>query len=142
MAGNNASSVVIVLNAAKSLRAIKADLERLLAASTQPALSKRLESTLKHLRKAIGEFDDDHRGRVTAVVFISSALRDLEDIMDRGLLNGPTAQSLLRRLTGVSWLLAMQEQGDAATILQGNAAAAAGRYSTASSTYWKAINRG
>ncbi len=141
-ATTTATATVTVLSAVESLDAIEADLERILAASTQPALSKRVESALAHLRKAMGEFDAAHRGRVTAVVFLSSAIRDLVDIMGRGLLDGPTAQSLLKRLTGVSWLLAVQEHGDAATIQQGNAAAAAGRYSTASSTYWKAINRG
>ena len=140
-ATTTASATVTVLSAVESLEAIEADLESILAASTQPALSKRVASALAQLRKAIGEFDEAHRGRVRAVVFLSSAIRDLEDIMARGLLDAATAQSLLRRLTGVSWLLAVQEHGDAATILQGNAAAAAGRYSTASSTYWKAINR-
>ena len=87
------------------LEAIESDLEGLLAAGTPKDLAKRLESTLADVRKAIGEFDADHRGRVTAAVFIASAIRDLEDILKKGLLDGPTVHGFVQRLTEVSRLL-------------------------------------
>ena len=136
-----ASATVKVLSAIESLQAIEVQLQSILAASTQPALSKRVKNALAYVRKAIQEVADGRpRGRVTAVVFISAALVELEDIQNRRLLPAATAQSLLQRLTGVSWLLAIQQPGQAAVIRLGNAAAAGGHYSAASGLYWLAMN--
>ena len=138
-ATTTATATVTVLSATESLQAIKADLETILAASTQKALNKRIESVLANVRKAITELDGSHRGPAAAAVFVSAAIVDLEDILRRGLLAAPVAHGLLQRLTGVSWLVAMQQPGNAWLIELGNKAAAGGYYSAASALYWLAI---
>ena len=50
-----AATTVHVRNAAESLAAIAAELETILASSTRPALSRRIEDALARVRRAIAE---------------------------------------------------------------------------------------
>ena len=113
-------------------------------ASSRPARSRRLS---KRVQERTGEFAEGDRrvrrgpswARHGRRVHLGSASRSRRHPGPAACSMRPTAQSLLQRLTGVSWLLAMQEPGRAAIIRLGNAAAAGGHYSTASGLYWLAM---
>ena len=114
-----ASTTVHVRSAVESLQAIAVDLETILAGSTRPALSRRVDEALQRVRRAIaelGETPPDHR---TAVTAITAAIGELEDVLRRNLFDAAATRDLLRRLTGVSWLLARQDL-EAAVARRGN----------------------
>ena len=148
-----ASTTVHVRNAVESLAAIAADLETILAGSTRPALSRRVEQALERVRRAIaelGETPSDHRAAAAA---ITAAIGELDEVLRRNLFDAATTRELLKRLTGVSWLLARQDLEAAVArrgnivlialangaIQQANGEAARGQYQLASGLYWLAI---
>jgi hypothetical protein len=148
-----ASTTVHVRNAVESLAAIAADLETILAGSTRPALSRRVEQALERVRGAIaelGETPSDHRAAAAA---ITGAIGELDEVLRRNLFDAATTRELLKRLTGVSWLLARQDLEAAVArrgnivlialanvaIQQANGDAARGQYQLASGLYWLAI---
>jgi predicted extracellular nuclease len=148
-----ASTSVHVLSALESLQAIETELVAIRAANTRPPLSLRIDNALRYVRQAIAELGEAPADQAPAVANITLAIGELEEVLRRNLLDAATARSLLRRLTGASWVLAQQELEDAvsrqgravyialanALIQQGNAAAAAGKYQSASSTYRLAL---
>jgi hypothetical protein len=143
-----------VLNAVESLAAIAADLETLLAGSARPALSRRVETALERVRRAIAELGETPSDHQSAVAAITAALGELEEVLRRNLLDAATTRDLLRRLTGVSWLLARQDLEAAVArrgnillialangaIQQANGDAARGQHQLASGLYWLAIS--
>jgi uncharacterized protein len=148
-----ASTTVHVRNAVESLEAIAVDLEAILDASTRPALSRRVEDALERVRRAIAELGATRPDHRRAVVAITAALGELEDVLRRNLFDAAATRDLLMRLTGVSWLLARQDLEAAvarrgnivlialanASIQQANGEAARGHYQLASGLYWLAV---
>jgi len=149
-----ATTAIKVLNAVESLQLIAGNLQTVIAGSTSQQLTRRAAAALLAVQRAIAQLEDapsDHGG---AVSYITSAIREVEDILKKNLLNAAATHDLLRRLTGASWLLARQDLELAlsqeglnlnnliATLLlnEANNAAAAGRYSQASSIYWLVIS--
>jgi len=149
-----ATTAVKVLNAVESLQLIAGNLQTVIAGSTSQQLTRRAGAALLAVQRALAqlaEVPSDHTG---AVSYITSAIGEIEDILRKNLLNAAATHDLLRRLTGVSWLLARQDLELAlsqeglnlnnliATMLlnEANSAAAAGRYSQASSIYWLVIS--
>jgi hypothetical protein len=148
-----ASTTVHVRSATESLAAIAADLESILAGSARPALGRRVEAALERVRRAIselGETPSDHRAAAAA---ITAAVGELDDVLKRNLFDAAATRDLLRRLTGVSWLLARQDLEAAvarqgrpilialanALVQQANAEAARSHYQVAAGLYWLAI---
>ncbi len=144
-----ATTEVTVLNAVESLQLIASNLQAVISASTKQALTKRAQDALTAVQRAIAQLQEvpsDHR---RGVIYVTAAIGELEDILRRNLLDAATTRDLLKRLTGVSWLLAKQDL-ELAIALEGqnfnnaiatwllaeaNGAAAAGRHSLASGVY-------
>jgi hypothetical protein len=152
-AAATATSLVKVLNAVESLQSMAANLEGVIAGSTSHALTRRAEAALRSVQRAIAQLEEAPPDHTRSVSHVTAAIGEIEDILKKNLLNAKVARDFLRRLTGVSWLLARQDldlalsqEGHnfnnliaALLMTEGNSSAAAGRYSLASSVYWLVI---
>ena len=152
--GNTATATqtVQVLSAIESLNTIAADLEVLILSNPPSAQKRRLEDALRGVRRGIAELGEAPPDDATAATAITAAIGDIDEAVRKGF-NPSIARDLMKRLAGVSWLLARQDleaaiaRGGrpvnitlaAALIQQGNTLAANGQYGPASSAYLLAI---
>ncbi len=153
--GNTATATaeVKVLNAVESLQALAVDLQAVIAGSTKQALTKRAQDALRAVQKAIAQLQEVPPDSGRALIYVTAAIGDLEQILKKNLLPATQVRDLLKRLTGVSWLLAKQNLELAIAnegwnlnnliasrlLSQANSAASAGRYSLASTLYWLVV---
>lgn len=153
--GNTATATadVKVLNAVESLQAIAAELQAIVASSTKPALTKRAKDARTAVLRAIAQLQENPSDDGHGVQYVTAAIGELEEILKKHLLDTTTAKDLLKRLTGVSWLLAKQNLERAIAdngwrlahliasrlLSEANGAASAGRYSLASTVYWLVV---
>jgi hypothetical protein len=133
---------VQVLTALESLRAIEAEVRALIAAHppTSPQ-ARRLGSALRHLERADAQLNGTptQKMKTRAANQVVAAIEVFEEIKRRSLLPAATIESLLKRSTGVNWLMAKQGGGPEHLIESGDVLAAEGLYSTAAHFYATAI---